>query len=216
MWSTHWSIQRHHMNLTIKQQQPTNHGSTLCTYPLVKQKCLIVHSWRQPHREYIETPNGWCKSLQWALESPLDFMIVNLGLNWLQIWHISAELFYFIFQNEFWQIIIDYSIFLTCIYIYIYDTDECTWTFFHSFLFTSIACYVSWLCLHVLFLGYTKIFVCLHKMVRSNHIINDVTTTNNCNSMALLEHHSNPCRACKKVKEIICDEGEFYYGYFAF
>ncbi len=34
--------------------------------------------------------------------------------------------------------------------------------------------------------------------------------------MALLEHHSNPCRACKKVKEIICEEGEFYCGYFAF
>jgi hypothetical protein len=34
--------------------------------------------------------------------------------------------------------------------------------------------------------------------------------------MALLEHHSNPCRACKKVKEPICEEGENYCGYFAF
>ncbi len=93
----------------------------------------------------------------------------------------------FIFQNEFWQIIIYFSIFLK--YIHIFDTNECTWTFFHSFLFTSIGCYVSWLCLHVLFLKYTLIFVCLHKMIRSNHIINDVITTNNCNSMALFELH---------------------------
>ncbi len=49
-------IQKHHMNLTIKQQA-TNHGSALLTYPLANQKCLIVNSRRQPHREYIETPN---------------------------------------------------------------------------------------------------------------------------------------------------------------
>jgi hypothetical protein len=71
LWSPHWSIQKHHMNLTIKQQQPTNHGSTLRTYPLVKQKCLIVHSWRQPHREYIETPKWimqkFAMSLAWNL-----------------------------------------------------------------------------------------------------------------------------------------------------
>jgi hypothetical protein len=97
----------------------------------------------------------------------------------------------FIFQNEFWQIIIYFSIFFTHTHIYNLFDIYIWHKWMHMNIFSFIFIYINWLLyflvmLHALFLGYTFIYFCFHKMIRSNHIINDVTTTNNCTTWLVM------------------------------